>query len=71
MTEKFYVKLNNGYYLGLKHYEGVTKVIYNILYDIAKENPYGKIIPENYMIDELNKLLLEETHSEFLFCKLS
>ena len=60
MNEKFFVKTNDGYYIGLHHYEGVTKVIYNQLYEIARNNPHGKFIPENFIQEEIKKLVDSE-----------
>lgn len=53
MKEKFFVKRTNGYWVGLYHYEGISKVVYNILYDIVKESPYNKYVPEEYLISKI------------------
>lgn len=53
MKEKIFVKRVNGYWVGLYHYEGISKVVYNILYDIVKESPYDKYIPEEYLLAKI------------------
>lgn len=56
MNEKFFVKRTNGYYVGLYHYEGISKVIYNILYDIMRDSEYDKVIPEEYLLEKIEEM---------------
>lgn len=61
MKEKIFVKRTNGYWVGLNHYEGISKVIYNILYDIVKESPYNKYVPEEYLLGKIETMKVEGT----------
>ena len=56
MNEKFFVKRKNGYWVGLKHYEGITKINYNVLYDIMKNSPYNKYVTEEYLEEQIKEL---------------
>ena len=56
MKEKFFVQRKNKYWVGLKHYEGISKVNYNLLYDIVKNSPYDKYITEEYLEQQIEKL---------------
>ena len=55
---KFFIERTNGNIVDMKHYEGITNIVYNQMYDIAvsEANTYGTYIPEQFMLDELRKL---------------
>ena len=55
---KFFIERTNGNIVDMKHYEGITNIVYNQMYDIAvsEANIYGTYIPEQFMLDELRKL---------------
>ena len=59
MANKFYIKrTESGMVVDLNHYEGITNIVRNQIYDIAvsEANIYGKIIPEDFIVNELRKL---------------
>lgn len=59
MANRFYIKrTDSGRLIDMKHYEGVTNIVYNQMYDIAvsEANTYGRVIPEEFMLSQLRVL---------------